>query len=198
MFKTFCNWAEKEGFLEDNPILKVEKPRVAKRLMPAITEPQLQLLWDECNSVRDKAILSLLFDSGLRISELANIKGEDIDFEHCTVTVVGKGNRQRKAPFTEATAQLLRLQLANNGCGNIWGITASGITTLLRRMQARTGIRCNPHAFRRGFACRLHRKGVSTLSIQRLGGWASMRMVLDYTASITFEDCLTHYHRAIG
>lgn len=176
----------------------MERPREAKRLMPSITEAQLQVLLDECNSVRDKAILSLLFDSGLRLSELANLERKDIDFEHYTVTVVGKGNRQRKAPFTEATAHLLRLQLAKNGYGNIWGITASGIATLLRRLQAKTGIRCNPHAFRRGFACRLHRRGISTLSIQRLGGWASMRMVLDYTASITFEDCLAHYREAIG
>jgi len=140
-----------------------------------------------------------LYDSGLRLSELTNIRGEDINFEYYTVTVLGKGGKERKAPFTEATAQLLKLQLAQNGHNNnIWGLKDTGIATLLQRLEAKTGIRCNPHSFRRGFTCRLYRKGLSTLDIQRLGDWESLQMVQRYTASVSFEDCLVHYREKLG
>ena len=72
------------------------------------------------------------------------------------------------------------------------------IKMLLRRLEDKTGIRCNAHSFRRGFDCRLHRKGLATLDIQGLGGWESLDMVQRYTASISFEDCLTHYREKLG
>jgi len=69
---------------------------------------------------------------------------------------------------------------------------------MLRRLQEATGIKCNPHSFRRGFACNLHRKGLSTLDIMHLGGWQDLSMVLRYTRSITFDDCLKHYRSVLN
>jgi integrase len=69
---------------------------------------------------------------------------------------------------------------------------------MLKRLSYSTGIKCNPHTFRRGFACNLHKKGVSTLSIMHLGGWASLEMVERYTRSLTFDDCLSHYQTVMG
>ena len=198
VIKTFCNWACKYGYISENPIEQVEKPKTKKILLPSITEAQIQIMLKECESLREKTLLGLLYDSGLRLSELTNIRGEDINFEHYTVTVLGKGGKERKAPFTEATARLLKTQIAKNGHNNIWGLKYSGIATILRRLEDKTGIRCNPHSFRRGFACRLHRKGLSTLDIQRLGGWESLQMVQRYTASISFEDCPIHYREKLG
>ena len=145
---------------------------------------------------RDKCIISLLADSGMRLNELANIKASDIDWEHCTITIWGKGNKQREAPFTERTTSLLKAVVANDGTGaNIWGINKYGIQKMFKRLKQDTCIPCNPHSFRRGFACNLHRKGLSTLDIMHLGGWSDLSMVLRYTRSITFEDCLEHYKK---
>jgi integrase len=72
------------------------------------------------------------------------------------------------------------------------------IKMLLRRLEVKTVICCNAHSFRKGFACRLHRRGLSTLDIHRLGGWESLQMVQRYTASISFEDCLVHYREKPG
>jgi site-specific recombinase XerD len=77
-----------------------------------------------------------------------------------------------------------------------WGINKWGIKKMLIRMEKSTGIKCNPHVFRRAFACNLHKKGLSTLSIMHLGGWATLDMVLRYTKSITFDDCLKLYEQA--
>ena len=56
--------------------------------------------------MRDKAIISLFADSGMRLSELAQIKAGDIDWEDYTITIWGKGNKQRRAPFIERSARL--------------------------------------------------------------------------------------------
>lgn len=66
---------------------------------------------------------------------------------------------------------------------------------MLKRLGIKTGIKCNAHSFRRGMACNLHRRGFSTLHIMHLGGWEDLDMVLKYTRSVTFDDCLKHYQR---
>jgi len=202
--RAFYSWfySRKSGYNlnpQDNPMLLVDAPRVEKRLMPSVTEQQVTDLINSANTLRDKCVISLLADSGMRLTELANIKVTDIDWETCTIKIWGKGNKQRKAPFTEGTAILLKTLIAENGTSaNIWGINKFGIQKLLKRLREGTGISCNPHSFRRGFACNLHRKGLSTLDIMHLGGWSDLSMVLRYTKSITFEDCLEHYKRVIN
>ncbi|MBA7716117.1 Tyrosine recombinase XerC [subsurface metagenome] len=134
----------------------------------------------------------------MRISELTNIRADDIDWDNQTITIIGKGNKQRKAPITKQSAGMLKEWLSqydSNG-GNIWGIQKWGIQTMLKRLRRDTGIQCNPHSFRRGFACNLHKRGLSTLSIMHLGGWEDLTMVMRYTKSITFDDCLEHYRQA--
>ena len=183
------------GYLVDNPLDKVDKPKRAKRLLPSVTEEEAHYLISKVDNIRDKAIISLLFDSGVRLHELAGIKTVDIDWGSYTITIIGKGNKQRKSPFTERSADLIQKWLSqyNANGSNIWGMNRWGIQIMLRRLKKRTGIRCNPHSFRRGFACNLHRKGLSTLDIMHLGGWSDLGMVQRYTKSITFDDCLEHY-----
>jgi site-specific recombinase XerD len=199
--RALYNWlySPKSGYglnPQNNPILAVDSPKREKRIMPSLDEGQVDFLVSRVDSLRDKCILRLLFDSGMRLSELANIKREDIDWDSYTVTIIGKGNKQRKAPFTRNTAMLLQLYLeGNHTTGNIWGLGTYGIDTMIRRLSRETGIKFSCHAFRRGFACNLHRKGLSTLDIMHLGGWQDLSMVLRYTCSITFEDCLKHYRQ---
>ncbi len=71
------------------------------------------------------------------------------------------------------------------------------VQDMLKRMSVKVGFPCNAHSFRRGFACHLHKRGLSTLSIMHLGRWSSLEMVARYCRSITFDDCLEHYKQAI-
>jgi integrase/recombinase XerD len=192
----FIHWLLRMGHIKDNPLAQVDKPKSAKRLLPSVTEKEIDILISAANNLRDKCIISLLADSGMRLTELINIKAGDIDWSTYTITIIGKGNKQRRAPFTERTAKLLQTYLADNhNQGNIWDMNRYGIQTMLRRLGNKIGIRCNAHSFRRGFACNLHRKGLSTLDIMHLGGWEDLDMVLKYTRSVTFEDCLKHYKK---
>ncbi len=198
IINTFVRWLVKMGYLEQNPMDKVDKPVRAKRLLPSITEEQLEVILRQADNLRDRAIIMLFFESGMRLNELSNIKLEDINWESHTITIIGKGNKQRRAPFSSRSEKLLRACLSEyspNG-DNIWGMYRWGIQTMVKRLSKKTGIKFSCHAFRRGFACNLHRKGLSTLDIMHLGGWEDLTMALRYTRSITFDDCLIHYKQA--
>lgn len=157
----------------------------------------MDTLPDATDSLRDRAMGSLLFDSGLRLSELASIRSKDIDLSNNTLRVMAKGNREARAAFTSNTAMLLKKHLSNNGHNpTLFGMKPRGIQDMLGRLSAKVGFPYNAHSFRRGFACHLHKKGLSTLSIMHLGRWSSLEIVSRYTKSITFDDCLKHYRQA--
>ncbi|MCK5592950.1 site-specific integrase, partial [Candidatus Bathyarchaeota archaeon] len=139
---------------------------------------------------RDKVTLNLLWYSGMRLSEAINAKSSDFNWSESTVTVLGKGNKYRKA-------------LAGNGLVRQWfskhnsfELNKGGAQTMLKRLTAETDIHCNPHAFRRGFAVYQVKSGLSTRVVQALGGWETIAMVERYSKSLTFDDALQLYKQA--
>jgi len=169
--RAFCNWLYRQGYIKDNPITKVDPPKMTKIILPSLTSEQVAYLIEQAESVRDKGIISLFADSGIRLNELLNIKESHIDWESNTVVIWGKGGKQRKAPFTKRTTELLRqVTVSANGHSNIWGMKRRGIQIMLYRLQEKTGLPCNPHTFRRTFASNLHRSGLDVGHIMRLGG----------------------------
>ena len=187
--KTLCRWLYQSNYIADNPTERVSPPRRQKKLLSAITEEQLGILLQHCDD-RDKAILSLLWHSGLRLSEAANVKAQDFNWEEGTVIVLGKGNKYRKA-------------IAGNGTVKTWfehhdsfERSAKGIKSMLWRLSNETGIHCNAHSFRRGFCVHQVKSGLSTRVVQALGGWETISMVERYSKSLTFEDALQLYRRS--
>ncbi len=185
--KTLCRWLYHTDKLPNNPIEKVLPPRRQKRLLPAISKEQLDILLNHALTERDKVTLNLLWYSGMRLSEVASVKQPDFNWQEGTVIVLGKGNRFRKA-------------LAGNGIVKEWfqthnslEISSDGISTMLKRLGKTTNIHCNPHSFRRGFCVHNVKSGLSNKVIQSLGGWESPDMVSHYAASLTFDDALILY-----
>ena len=126
----------------------------------------------------------------MRLSEAINAKAGDFNWNEGTVTVLGKGNKYRKA-------------LAGNGLVRQWfsehdsfELNKGGAQTMLKRLTAETGIHCNAHAFRRGFAVYQIKSGLSTRVVQALGGWDTITMVERYSANLQFDDALKLYHDA--
>ena len=194
--RALCNWLYRQNQLQDNAIQLVDAPKIAKKLLPSVTSEQVQILIDAADCLRDKCIIGLFFDSGLRLNEICTITPEDIDWDDLTVKVTVKGNREAKAAFTPNTAELLKEYLSCNGHDEtLLGMKPRGIQDMLGRLSRQVGFPCNAHSFRRGFACNLHKRGLSTLSIMHLGRWSSLDMVSKYCHSITFDDCLEHYKK---
>ena len=194
--RSLFKWLHREKYLEDNPIDRVDPPVIARKILPAVTEEEVEILLDYAETLREQCIVSLLFDSGLRLRELCSLKVKDFDFDNLTLKVIVKGNRQAKAAYGRRTADLLQSYIeTRDNHDTLFGVGPTGLREILRQLSLRTGIQCNAHAFRRGFACHLHKKGLSTLSIMHLGRWNSMDMVGRYCRSITFDDCLVHYRQ---
>ena len=185
--KILFRWLQHNGYILDNPMEKVSPPKTQKKLLAAVSKEQLDALLAYCHCERDKVLASFLWYSGVRVSEAARVRAKDFDWEEGTVIVLGKGNKYRKA-------------IAGNGIVKDWfseydsfGLTAEGIQTVLKILSGETGIRCNPHSFRRGFAVHLVKSGLSTRVVQSLGGWETIAMVERYTRSLSFYDALQVY-----
>jgi len=136
--KTFYNWRE-ETFGLPSTMKRLRAPRLGKLMLPSLTREQVSDLLDKVDNARDKAIISLFTESGLRLSELANIKLRDIEWEMCTVKIMGKGRKEALAPFGRKTEQYLRAWLSEyQPNGNIWGLNKWGIISMLRRQEVWT------------------------------------------------------------
>jgi site-specific recombinase XerD len=197
----FFHWlySQKSGlefYKQNNPIDLVEPPKRAKLLLPCLSKKQVLFLLEKAMSVRDKAIISLFTESGLRLSELLHIKKGNICWETHTIKVLGKGNKEGLAPFGELAERYLREWLDEyqpKETDTIWDVGFWGIKSMLQDLGERTGLQCNPHTFRRTFAGLLRKEGIDSLTIQHLGRWESLEMVQRYTRSFSFQDSMKFY-----
>jgi integrase/recombinase XerD len=90
VIRAFYRWAMKDGLIEKNPMQTMKAPKVPKPLRHTISLDSLPMLLDACISVRDKLIVSMFADTGLRLSELADIKARDIDQGARTIKIRAK------------------------------------------------------------------------------------------------------------
>jgi site-specific recombinase XerD len=185
--RALSRWLYRNGYIPENVIEKVSPPKTQKKLLPAVSKEQLDTLLAHCNCERDRALISFLWYSGTRLSEAANIRAKDFDWQEGTVVVLGKGNRYRKC-------------LSGDGVVKAWfashdsfELNASGIQMMLKRLGRATGIHCNPHSFRRGFCVHQIKSGLSTRVVQALGGWETIVMVEKYSKSLSFDEALSLY-----
>ena len=191
--RTFFNWRE-ETFGLPSPMRYMKAPKIPKVIPLSRTREEVLTLIDATDNVRNKAFISLATESGLRLSEATDIKLQDIDWDRRIIKVHVKGQKQALATFGDMTFRYLKEWLARyQPDGNIWGLNKWGIISMLRRLEKRTGIACNPHVFRRTFACLLRQSGLDVLTIKDLGRWETVAMVEHYTRSIGFQDCLKFY-----
>ena len=198
VISTFYRWRESAYGLP-NPIKTLKAPRIPRLILPSLSAEQVQFLIEKASCTRDQAIIALFVESGLRLSELTNIQADKIDFEAHTIQIIGKGSREALAPFGSRSEGLLRQWLSEyQPKGNIWGINKWGIVNMLRRLGKETGIKCNPHCFRRSFAVLLRLSGVDSLQIQLWGRWSGLEMVNRYTRSFTFKNSMVFYKPPLG
>jgi site-specific recombinase XerD len=139
--KILFRWLQRNGYISENPMEKVSPPKTQRKLLAAVSKEQLDVLLAHCDCERDKALISFLWHSGVRVSEAARVRARDFNWDEGTVVVLGKGNRYRKA-------------LAGNSIVKDWfsehdsfGLTAEGIQTVLKILSRAMGLHCNPLDF---------------------------------------------------
>jgi len=191
--KAFYRWLNSEYGIP-NSMEGVPAPILGKPILPSLEKEQVLYLIEKAPSIRNEAIVALFTESGLRLSELTNIKPDHINWTNRTIRVLGKGRKEAYAAFGELSEKYLKAWIRQyQPNGNIWGLSEWGIASMLRRLEIATGLPCNAHTFRRTFACLLRKAGVDTMTIKDLGRWESLEMVQRYTRSVSFDDSLKFY-----
>lgn len=185
-------------FLEDFPI-----PKKAKSLPKSLNEKEVQDLinsveWSENDSssskhtkMRDKLILSVLYSTGLRVSELIEIKIQDIDFSERTIFIKGKGNKERIVLFDKDTKEEIsaylnfRVKKSEYLLVNNYGhpLSARYIQMMIKKYAEKAEIKKNvtPHVLRHSYATHLLKRGVDIRIIQQLLGHSSILSTQIYT-----------------
>jgi len=156
---------------------------------------------------RNKAIVLMLLDTGVRVSEIGNINLEDIDTERGWVKVRGKGAKERVVRIGAAAQRALWRYLVhrpNTEKGQLWlteegtPLRPSGIQMVIKRLKQRAGVtsRGNCHRFRHTFALNFLRADRNPFNLQYLLGHSDLRMVRHYTATLGMEDALKAHEKA--
>jgi len=214
--KSWYKYLIKEGMLTENPMSKVTSPKVAKRLPVFVEKENMDKLFDSVpfgesfEGVRDRLIMELFYITGMRLSELVNIKTSDVDLVKQTVKVLGKRNKERIIPFTKRLCPLieryldLKNTITDSSEMNWFFITKSGkkiYQKLVYRvvkyyLSAVTTIdKKSPHVLRHTFATHMLNNGADLNAIKEILGHANLSATQIYTHN-TIEKLKKVYNNA--
>lgn len=201
--KRFLNWMVEERALKQNPMAVIRPPKVPKKMIVPFTTDHIKRLLLLCDDrkllgARDRAIILMFLDTGLRLSEVSGIRLADVDFDRETIKVMGKGSRERVVRIGRTTQKALLhyLLMRQDAYPCLWvteehrPLTHWGIELMIRRLGKRAGIegvRCSPHTFRHTFATRALLNGAGEFEVQSLLGHEGLAMTRRYTASLRSE-----------
>ncbi len=194
--RAFFNCLVADGFLSVSPIDKVEKPRRRKSVISTFTLEQVESIVATCKrdfvGVRDRAMILVMLDCGLRASELCGLQLDDINWADRTMLVLGKGDKERVVPFGNAVRQAMNDYIARRGDLDTGALFVSVYAQPIDRHRVRiivgrrceaagiTGVRCSPHTFRHTCAVHYLRNGGDVFSLQKLLGHSSLDMTRKY------------------
>jgi site-specific recombinase XerD len=204
----FLRWATTEGDVAAG--VKAQQPKAPQRLVDILSRDEIQQLEDAARNERDKLIVRVLADAGLRLGELMGLRTDDLKErvrgEHY-LHVTGKGQRERLVPLTPALHRRLQkyiaqyrardarsdrifLAMRKNANGEYEPLTGSGVNQLLATLTALVGIkkRVYPHLLRHSFATYFLQKGGSALDLARILGHSSLAMINTVYAHLTPQD----------
>lgn len=199
--KSFYIYYIKIGRIKYSPIEAIKMPKLGIHLPTYLTTDEIDRLLNieiiDAFSARNKAILELLYATGLRISELISLEYKNIDLTDCIVRVVGKGNKERIVPINSIAVKALenylnnyRTSLIKNTISNFIflnnhgkQLTRQGVFKMIKNEANRAGIKkdISPHTIRHTFATHLLENGADLRIIQELLGHSDISTTQIYT-----------------
>ncbi|MFG6466948.1 site-specific tyrosine recombinase XerD [Roseateles sp. BYS87W] len=202
VFKRFFRWALREGRVQADPTLKLTPARQPLRVPKLLSEAQVAALLaapdvDTALGLRDRAMLELMYASGLRVSELVTLKSAHVAFKDAALHITGKGSKARLVPFGEhardwmaryvrdARAEILAGQSSDDLFVTRRGVGMSRqmFWNLIKRYAVVAGITAplSPHTLRHAFATHLLNHGADLRAVQLLLGHADLSTTQIYT-----------------
>lgn len=202
------NWLVDEGALEQNPMFRMHPPRVPKQLVKPFGRQDIADLLTLCDNsflgLRNRAIILTFLDTGLRLSELANIQFQDMDLNREIIKVMGKGARERMVRIGKETQKaILRYLLRrSDNLPCLWvteerrPMQGRGIQIMIRRLGQRAGlknVRCSAHTFRHTFGTSALKLGADIRAIQSLLGHSTLTMTMRYVSTVDSEQAVKRH-----
>ena len=210
--KSLYMFLVKKNILKNSPVNEVISPKQEKYLPFSMSEDEVDKLLNSpkpSNKIekRDKAMIEMLYATGMRISELVNLKITDIDTQRCVVKVLGKGSKERLIPFGEAALESLNAYLSDREESTSKEIFLSNRRTKISRIAfwhriklylSRENLKnsISPHTLRHAFATHLLNRGADLRSVQLLLGHSDLSTTQIYThiAKQRLSDVLKKHH----
>ena len=208
--KTYFKFLIREGELIENPMMKVVAPKSKKRLPVFIEEDQIASLLNEVQfeegfvGQRNKLIIELFYVTGIRLSELINIKISDVDFNNQSIKVLGKRNKERIIPLSSTAINSLNNFIENNQKNHFLFTNLEGeklYNKLVYRLvnkyigEISSVNKKSPHILRHTFATHMLNNGADINAIKELLGHANLSATQVYTHN-TIEKLKTVYKQA--
>jgi len=195
--RTFYKFVRRERYREDNPALDVDLPKAEQRKPKVLRETEVAKILhsrpehsDPRLIVRDLAIAELLYGSGIRRAELANLNLDDVDLDLRAMAVTGKGNKRRPVPLTHTAAAAMNAYLAVRpaSADRAFFLTRHGtrmglrqVWVVMKEFAARSGVdRATTHSMRHSFATHLIEHGADISTVQKLLGHANISTTMVY------------------
>jgi integrase/recombinase XerD len=200
--RSFFNFLLQEGVIESNPALELESPRIEKKLPRVLTTGEVDLLLcqpkpGEHNGARDRAMLELLYASGIRVSELVSLNLTDFDPRVGYLRCRGKGMKERIVPIGSVAINYVNEYLDNsrekmlkkNGEPSLFvnhhggRMTRQGFWKILKKYARKSNIKgdVTPHTLRHSFATHLLENGADLRSVQEMLGHSDISTTQIYT-----------------
>jgi len=194
--KRFYQYCLRERRIKSDPTLKLDPPKRAPRFPKSLSEAEVEALLSAPNTatpmgLRDRAMLELLYATGLRVSELVAVKTFEVNLDAGVVRVMGKGSKERLVPLGEEAADWISryLKSRNHKSHALFltsrgaGMTRQAFWHLIRRYGARAipGKKLSPHVLRHAFATHLINHGADLRVVQLLLGHADISTTQIYT-----------------
>jgi integrase/recombinase XerD len=206
VLRRFFHWALREGLVQTDPTLKLLAAKQALRVPKTLSEAQVEALLAAPNlndslGLRDRAMLELMYASGLRVSELVALKTLHVSLNESVLRVLGKGSKERLVPYGQIAGEWLTLYLQSARAELLQGrqsdalfVTSAGpkpgtgmsrimFWNLVKRYALQAGITAplSPHTLRHAFATHLLNHGADLRAVQMLLGHADISTTTIYT-----------------
>lgn len=185
VLRTFYKFLVIGGVARSSPAECINVPKIPHRLPRCLSETEVETILAAANSKRDRAVLELLYASGLRRGELAKLQVSDLNLERGTLVVRGgKGNKDRVGYFGKKATDAIRTHLSGRERGLLFHVHRDTVARIVSQAAKRAGVMgVHTHTFRHAFATHLLDRGADLRYVQALLGHVSLKTTQLYTHS---------------
>lgn len=180
--KTFFSWLVQEELLLRDPASKIKPPKKPKRLPKGLSIEELEIVRESCKTYRERALMEVMYSTGCRLTEIANMKRNDINSQDMSLRVIGKGDKERIVYLSIKAMHQLRKYLTtrNDDCEYLFATqrrpirknSGANIERIIDKIEKRANLskKLTPHTFRHTFASLATENGADLADVQKLLG----------------------------